>query len=384
MKWSRLFAILFLFGLGISSIPFVAGALIEYSPAQTGSPPSRMHPGIQFDQTNERVVMFGGGTLFSVLGDTWTYTYSTNTWTQIFPTASPSARSGAATAYDPTRDCMILFGGWLGSSRGEDTWIFNCTTDEWSEVSPVISPSPRMSSNMVYDSTNDVVVLFSGYCDESVRPDETWVYDMSTNTWSEMSPATSPCGRYGHCMIYDSTGNRTILFSGNSPDGMTSDLWEYDYPTDTWTELFAYPQPLGRKWGSMVYDSDMNRGILFGGDCNDPEFIDDTWAFNCNTSDWDQFVLESKPEVRASPGLAYDSINELVVLFGGQGGGFGGDYYSFDDTWVFENNEWVDMSTMPSSSDTTSNGATPIEWIVLGISIPVIIGAVILVKMKRS
>ncbi|MGY5880865.1 MAG: hypothetical protein RTV31_11475, partial [Candidatus Thorarchaeota archaeon] len=97
-----------------------------------------------------------------------------------------------------------------------------------------------------------------------------------------------------------------------------------------------------------------------------------------------QFTLESKPEVRASPGLAYDSTNHLVVLFGGQGGGFGGDYYSFDDTWVFLNNEWVDMSTMPSSSVTTSNGVIPIEWIIVGISIPAIIGAVILVKMKRS
>ena len=134
----------------------------------------------------------------------------------------------------------------------------------------------------------------------------------------------------------------------------------------------------------MVYDSDLNRGILFGGDCNDPEFIDDTWAFNCNTSDWEQFTLESKPEVRASPGLAYDSANHVIVLFGGQGGGFGGDYFTFDDTWVFTNNEWVDMSTIPSGSGTTTNGILPIEWIIVGVSVPIAIGVVIFVKIKKS
>ena len=55
-----------------------------------------------------------------------------------------------------------------------------------------------------------------------------------------------------------------------------------------------------------------------------------------------------------------------------------------DDTWVYADDEWIDMSTMPSSPATTSNGVIPIEWIIVGISVPVIIGVVILVKMKRS
>ena len=355
----------------------------EIISAQSGSPPARLHPGIQFDAENDRVIMFGGGTISGVLGDTWKYEYSLNTWTRLYPPTSPPARSGAAMVYAPTHECMILFGGWSGSTQADDTWIFNCTTDEWEEVSPAVSPSPRMSSNMVYDSTNDLVLLFSGYGAGLERPQDTWCYNISENTWTQLDPETSPTGRYGHCMFYDTENNRTVLFSGNAEDGMNADLWEYDYSTDTWSELSTYPNPLGRKWGSMTYDSDLNRGFLFGGDCNDPEFIADTWILNCSTSDWAELEPASHPERRASPGLAYDSTNHLVVLFGGQGGGFGGDYYPFDDTWVFTDGEWIDMSTIPSGSATTTGGALSIEWIITGVSIPLLIGAFLFMKLKR-
>ena len=357
-----------------------------YIPAQTGSPPARIHPCMDYDPINERVIMFGGGTMSGVHGDTWMYVYSANTWTPIQSIPNPPARNDGAMIYDPVSNCMILFGGWLGMilGRGDDTWIFNCTTDEWTEVSPEVSPSPRSSANMVYDSTNNIVILFGGYGEVDPHTEDTWCYSLTENTWTEMSPATHPCGRYGHCMIYDPIHNRTILFSGNSDDGMNPDLWEYNFTADSWTELSVNPHPLGRKWGTIVYDPDEHRGILFGGDCNDPEFVNDTWAFNCSSSEWEVQDPEQSPCVRANAGLAYDSTNDLIVLFGGQSGGFGGNYYSMDDTWVYVDDEWIDMSTMPSSSDTTSNGAIPIEWIVLGISIPVIIGAVILVKMKRS
>jgi hypothetical protein len=282
--------------------------------------------------------------------------------------------------YAAAHECMILFGGWLGSSRGDDTWIFNCTTDEWTEVSPVVSPSNRMSSNMVYDSLNDVAILFSGYCDGDTHHEDTWVYNLTDNTWTEVSPETSPGGRYGHCMFYDQSNGRTILFSGNSPEGMKTDLWEYDFLTNTWTQLSAFPQPLGRKWGSMVYDSDLNRGFLFGGDCNVPEFVNDTWTFLCDTSEWERQDIEQSPDVRASPGLAYDSVNHLVVLFGGQGGGFGGDYFTFSDTWIYLDDNWIDMST---SSGTTTEGTIPLEWLLISIVVPVSIITGVMVWRRR-
>ena len=354
----------------------------EYIPSQSSSPSSRMHPCMGYDSVNERVILFGGGTMAGVRGDTWMYEYSTNTWTQIQSISNPAGRNDGTMVYDPTTNCMILYGGWCGMTLGrtDDTWIFNCTTDEWTEVSPEESPSPRSSANMVYDSTNNVVILFGGYGEDDPHTDDTWCYDPIGNTWTEMNPTVHPCGRYGHCMIYDPVNNRTILFSGNSDEGMNPDLWEYNFAADSWTELTAYPRPMGRKWGTMVYDPDRDRGILFGGDCNNPEFVNDTWAFNCLTSEWEGQDPTQSPCVRANAGLAYDTTNDLVVLFGGQSGGFGGDYYSMSDTWVYVDNDWIDMSTSTITSDRT----IPIEWIVLGIAVPVVIGMILFVKMKKS
>lgn len=356
----------------------------DHIPAQTGSPYSRIHPCMAYDPVNERVIMFGGGTLSGVLGDTWMYAYSTNTWIQIQSVSNPVGRNDGSMVYNPTTNCMILYGGWCGMTLGrtDDTWIFNCTTDEWSEVSPEESPSPRSSSNMVYDSTNNVVVLFGGYGEDDPHTEDTWCYNPTENMWTEMNPTVHPCGRYGHCMIYDPIKNRTILFSGNSDEGMNPDLWEYNFTADSWTELTVYPRPLGRKWGSMVYDSDSNRGILFGGDCNDPEFIDDTWSLNCSTSEWEELEIDPSPEVRANPGLAYDSTNNLIVLFGGQGGGFGGNYYTFNDTWVLLNNTWIDMSAVSGGTGTTAS--MPVDLLIIGITVPLIAIAIIVVWKKKS
>ena len=356
---------------------FVAG---DFVPAQTNTPPIRMFPGMQYDPANERTIMFGGGTMSGVRGDTWMYVYSTNTWTQIHSSANPAGRNGAGMVYDPTSGCMILFGGWIGSSRADDTWIFNCSTDEWTQVFPEESPLPRMSPNMVFDTTNNVVVLFGGIGND-ITHDDTWIYNSSSNTWTERSSSVHPCGRYGQCMIYDPVNDRTLLFSGNSVEGMNPDMWEYDFVSNNWTDISQTPHPLGRKWGSMVYDSDRQMGILFGGDCNTPEFVNDTWVYTCDSDEWVSKSPDTSPCVRASPGLAYDSTNQKVILFGGQSKHSDDDYYSLGDTWVYDPvaNTWTE-----TISDTSQGLVVPIEWIVVGLTIPVGVAALILAWRRKS
>jgi hypothetical protein len=249
-----------------------------------------------------------------------------------------------------------------------------------------------MSPGMVFDTTNNVAVLFGGYGNEVTHSD-TWIFDYSTTTWTEMSPTTHPSGRYGPCMFYDAENERTMLFSGNALDGMNPDMWEYNYTTDEWNEIVEYPQPLGRKWGSMTYDSDNQVGLLFGGDCNDPEFVDDTWVFNCSTNEWQEMAPEASPCVRASPGLTYDPINQKAILFGGQSRDDSG-YISLDDTWTYDlaTGTWTDMSTVSGTTATTTSSTTttttdsgiPIEMLTLGITLPVVAVVIVLFWRRRA
>lgn len=363
---------------------------IYYSQAQIIIPPDRFLPGMVFDSSNQRIILFGGGGAGTNLwDDTWSYDYNSNNWIHLNPHTSPSARHSLVMVYDSSNDVIILFGGWTGSSPDDDTWIFDCATNNWTEVFPEASPPPRMSHNMVYDSVNDRVILWSGYGIGEAILDETWQYDYSTNTWEELNPTNHPAPGYGHCMIYDSAIEKTILFGGNTIEGTKDYTWEYDYANNEWNELSPSIHPIARKWGVMAYDSINQKSVMFGGnaDPHGPEWANDTWIYDSNINQWSEAQSMQSPSGRSGTGLAYDSVNQKVILFGGMSA----DNFPLSDTWSYDyiSNNWTDMSTMPThsitTSTTTSNSETlvPVEWILIGLGLPGILLIFILIRKTR-
>jgi N-acetylneuraminic acid mutarotase len=326
------------------------------------SPSARCSSDMVYDSHNERVILFGGLDAGNIYGDTWVYDHSTNLWSELNPTTHPNARHSISLVYDSQNSIILLFGGHDGSSWLDETWVFDCQTDEWSQVFPESSPPARGSAGMVYDSVNDVVILFGGY--ESF--DDTWIFDYSTTTWTEVSTTTNPSNRYGHCMTYDEDRDKTVLFSGNSIDGMRSDVWEFDYPCEIWERIDDTTDPLGRKWGDMVYDSENQVQILFSGDCNDPEFVNDLWIYNAATQEWSELTQTTRPQARSSTTMIYDSSNQRVILFGGHGRDMSDNYICFGDTWKYDYNSniWSDMETEPTSSPTETPTTLdfPMDW----------------------
>src|SRR5438874_13630157 len=82
-------------------------------------------------------------------------------WNQLFPIASPSARSYLAMAYDNASKKIIVFGGFDGRGYLQDTWTFDGTT--WEKVGTATAPSARTNAQMAYDHRTRKVVLFGGY-----------------------------------------------------------------------------------------------------------------------------------------------------------------------------------------------------------------------------
>jgi len=179
--------------------------------------------------------------------------------TSILPTApsaqaKPSPRGVFAMAYDSKSNHVILYGGETGdyklqASYNGETWAFDVATNSWTNMKPASSPNPRGLAELAYDAESDRIILFEGGSLPThwKSDDIAWAYDFNTNTWKKMN-AKGPTGYLGCQMAYDSESDRIILFGGYniSEDQALQATWAYDYDTDTWTEMKPAVNPPGR------------------------------------------------------------------------------------------------------------------------------------------
>ena len=314
-----------------------------------------------FDPVEGRAILFGGraeGLLgLKYFNDLWAFDYATQTWSPIKTSRQPAARLSPGMVYDPVNHQIILFGGHDDRERIGDTWLYNISDNHWEKVVPAHSPPPRSDANLVYDEANHIVILFGGYCQEQSRDlcDDTWSYDPTTNTWTEMNPPPSPPVMYGHTLVYDSTNQKTILWGGHistyrngqfASAGYGDSIWYYDFPENVWQEIIHSSKPPARYWHQATFDTTGGNLLLFGGD-GGRGFLNDTWLFDVEHNTWESIDTELAPLPRVNAAMTYDSLNNVVILFGG----LEKDMTDLQDTWVFKETdsggEWFSLDFAP-------------------------------------
>ena len=67
----------------------------------------------------------------------------------------------------------------------------------------------------------------------------------------------------------------------------------------------------------MVYDSQRNKIVLFGGD--DDQAENDTWEYTPGAG-WKKVATATAPPARYNHAMAYDSKRGRIILFGGRVG----------------------------------------------------------------
>ncbi|MFW9786072.1 MAG: kelch repeat-containing protein [Candidatus Thorarchaeota archaeon] len=301
----------------------------------------------------DRVIVFGGWneTPDYATGETWSYDLDTNTWTNMHPDVSPSPRFLCSMAYDSQSEKIVMFGGYEGQVPDftfDETWVYDYATNNWTQASPSVHPSWRYGFQLAYDSESDVIIFFGGN-EAGGRGfmNDTWAYDVDTDTWTEMSPAVSPSPRFDYTMEYDTLNDRMILFCGYDGSGL-SDQWEYDYNTDTWTELTPSYRPSARSNPSMAYDNESQVMVLFAGNTG-TEPLDDLWTYDYGMNLWTHYVNpENAPFVRHRHELVYDIQSDRIIsIGGGLGPRLGASHGLVNDTlWSYDtnHNHWRQMS----------------------------------------
>ena len=83
---------------------------------------------------------------------------------------------------------VVIFGGAPPiPTMLRDTWLYDYTRNEWTEIDSSDNPSASWSSRMVYDSEIGKVVLFGGRSGDFETWGDTWVLDTAEGTWREAS-----------------------------------------------------------------------------------------------------------------------------------------------------------------------------------------------------
>ncbi|MFX0204579.1 MAG: Kelch repeat-containing protein [Candidatus Hodarchaeota archaeon] len=331
------------------------------------SPMKRFGHSMVYDAGNNRIILYGGETIrnneYTQLSDTWIFDCTTNTWSQQNHTIHPIGRHNFGMVYDSNQQNVLLFGGFNNTHTLNDTWIYDCTTNSWSQKHSDISPPSRSDPAMYYVPGFEKIILFGGYSFEKAEPfSDTWVFDFSTNIWMELYPQIAPSSRYGHRMVYDSFNQTGILFGGRAGE-VTNDLWRYNYELNFWKEidLGEGEKPETRYWHDMVFDSENQNVIIFGGRKSESIFttiFNDVWIYEPEVNEWEEVNSETAPTSRCSSCSAYDSFKKNLVLFGGVSQIPMTESTILNDTWIFncENYSWKKIPlSNPSSSMISSS-----------------------------
>jgi hypothetical protein len=112
-------------------------------------------------------------------------------------------------------------------------------------------------------------VIFHGFTSEQGRFDDTWAFDLATNSWRDISPACArPLRRCLHHAVNVPQSDQMLLYGGCSsgfgpcPQG---DLWSFELANGQWKEITSNPRPAPRQRHGMVFDDNRGKLVLFGG-----------------------------------------------------------------------------------------------------------------------
>lgn len=332
--------------LGAASLPAqdLAGrSRIKYvpdwiQPALSSAPSARIGAALAYDSATHSTVLFGGSGAFvpgPVYGDTWIWR---NGWTQLSPAVSPPARGSAGIAYDRATGTVVLFGGIDNSNNGSvfgDTWTWDRVT--WTQQFPPVSPAPRVArGSMAYDQVSESVVLFGGEGadngDYGGTPfGDTWQWNGPAKTWTQVFPPSSPSPRLG-ALTYDAGAKRVVLFGGDNGGGDCcrinyNDTWTWD--GSNWTQQFPAASPSARTDAAIAFDPSLGQVVIFGGSSTTAEGLNDTWAWNGTV--WHQLTWASQPNGLWVAPMDFDPLSDGLVLFGGE---ITGDIVT-NSTWLF-------------------------------------------------
>lgn len=308
----------------------------EITPAGGNAPTPRRNSAAIYDPVNHRVILFAGRVASGNRNDVWAFDLNANLWSDITPASGPSPdpRFTPNAVYDPVEHQMIIWSG-QGAALYNDVWAFDLAAETWSEFTPPDpKPNIRYGTAAVFDPLTRGLVTFAGFTNLG-RFDDTWRFDVENSVWMNVTPVQgNPLERCLHTASYDSLNHRMIMFGGQQ-SGPLGDTWAFDLMQNSWAELTPASSPAGRYFATNIYDARNHRVIIFGGNRGSNGGItNEVWEFDLAANAWEQLAVSGNmPGAREGAVAIYIHSEDRMVIFGGRGDGS----VLLNDTWSLNN-----------------------------------------------
>jgi hypothetical protein len=222
------------------------------APTLTGTQPF----GMCFDRARGEVVLFVN------TGTRQTWTYNGSNWTLKTPAHVPSVIvTGANLTYDVANGVCVLLGSDSGSVMR--TWTWNGS--DWTQIVTATAMTPwRSDFGFAHYDPGGYCLQFGG----SAGATETWKLDVAANTWTHLTPATTPTGTGLMYLTYDPALGKLVGHNSTK-------TWLWD--GSNWTDAAPSPDIATRTWSPIAYDAEVGQTMLVGA-AGSP-LVPETWFF---------------------------------------------------------------------------------------------------------
>lgn len=280
------------------------------------------------DTAGHRAVMFGGGTSYDQYNDVWELPLDTTAGYSWHPVRTsgptPAGRHGHAVIYDPVGQRMIVFGGRVLGSPGNDLWSLDLTTHTWQQLTPSGPiPEPRTYISAIYHPLRHSMITFDG-TGLSTAYDDVWELMLDSMKWRQLLPSGQhPTARWSYALEFDPDSNRMIAIAGEDLNGQfCNDVWALSLVpgSEQWTRLNPSGTiPSGRSGPSWCYDPVGRKYFIFGGYTFPPfRFYNDLHVLDLVSLTWTRLWPTNVPAERRGAAGSFDPFSHNFLIFGGE------------------------------------------------------------------
>ena len=227
---------------------------------------------LQKDLKARRAVWLESQTVNNSAASPWFWESETGKWNRLV-TATKSPNSGFGDSFHSLPGEKRA---WF--RHGEEVWFYNTAANAWTQAKPTGPPLPfGIDATSCYDPKRERIYIGGG--SYPVTPAGTNAfrsYDLKTNAWLDPQPTGTPCGgsnsypTHSAAMIYDPTNDLVLLFryGGKAEE---RGIFIYDPTANAWTQAAArIPEAWGNKNANAFYDPVLNAHFFnVGGDSAD-------------------------------------------------------------------------------------------------------------------